>query len=185
MYSVPQNEQLKIFVAALGAGFLLGAVYDIFRILRLSLSRGKVCTVIFDTLYFMLFGFASYSFILAANKGEIRWYIIFGIIAGAAIWYLSFAPFSIKLTYRLVNALKRLYNVILTPFRALKCTVISLLPKSEEKRKKTVKKSEKIRKKLLPKLQMYVYNLICILTGKNTSSEKGGSEFGRQKEKER
>lgn len=185
MYTVAQSEQLKIFAAALGAGFLLGAVYDFFRVLRLSLSRGKVCTVIFDILYFLIFGCGTYTFALAANKGEIRWYIIFGELAGAAVWYLSFAPFSHKLTNIFVNALRQLYSHILAPFRALKRSVISLLPKLDKKRKKTVKKSEKIRKKLLPKLQIYVYNLICILIGKSTFSEKGGSEVGKQKEKER
>lgn len=181
MYSVPQAEQFKIFAAALGAGFLLGAVYDIFRILRLSLSRSKLCTTVFDILYFIIFAFATYSFALAANKGELRWYIIFGELAGAAVWYLSFAPLSHKFTDKFIKALKRLYSYISAPFRALKRAVISLLPKIDKKRKKTMKNSKKIRKKLLPKLQIYVYNLICILTGKSNSSEKGGSELGRQK----
>ncbi len=185
MYSVPQVEQLKIFVSALGMGFLLGAVYDFFRVVRLSLSRKKVCTVIFDVLYFLVFGFATYTFTLAANKGAIRWYIIIGELGGAAIWYLSFAPVSHKLTDKFIRALSFLYSCILAPFRALKHSVISLLPKLDQKRKKTLKKSEKISKKLLPKLQIYVYNLICILIGKSTFSKKGGSEFGKQKEKER
>ena len=78
MYNVSQSEQTLIFLASLGVGFLLGVLYDFLRALRLSFTRGKVAVIIFDLLYFFMVAFFSYIFILAANKGEVRSYIIIG-----------------------------------------------------------------------------------------------------------
>ena len=67
MYSVPQSEQLTIFISSLGLGFLLGILYDVLRALRLSLTKSKGAIVFFDILYFILFGFCTFIFILALN----------------------------------------------------------------------------------------------------------------------
>ena len=41
MYSFEQSEQLNLFLLSLGAGFVLGVVYDILRTIRLTISKGK------------------------------------------------------------------------------------------------------------------------------------------------
>ena len=47
MYNVYQSEQMLIFLASLGVGFLLGVLYDLFRALRLSFTKGKIAGIIF------------------------------------------------------------------------------------------------------------------------------------------
>jgi hypothetical protein len=54
MYNVYPSEQSLIFIASLGVGFLLGVLYDFFRALRLSFTKGKIAVVIFDLLYFFV-----------------------------------------------------------------------------------------------------------------------------------
>lgn len=178
MYSVAQAEQLKIFLTSLGVGFLLGMLYDIFRFFRLSFSRFKAATVIIDTLYFLLFGFLSYIFILTVNKGEIRFYILLGEALGASFWYFAFAPVSFKITNAVVRFLKRTYWVVTYPFRALAKAISALNEKIKQKRKKTAKNTQKMRKKLLPKTKIYVYNIFGIFQGK-----KGGNSLGSQRKK--
>ena len=89
MYNVSQNEQVLIFIASLGVGFILGVLYDFLRALKLSFTKGKIAVIIFDLLYFFMVAFWSYIFILAANKGEIRSYIIRGELLGAIFYYFS------------------------------------------------------------------------------------------------
>jgi xanthosine utilization system XapX-like protein len=55
MYSFEQSEQLNLFLLSLGAGFVLGVVYDILRTIRLTISKGKTIIFIFDILYFLIF----------------------------------------------------------------------------------------------------------------------------------
>ncbi len=186
MYSVPQSEQLAIFGASLGMGFILGVIYDVIRALRLSVTRSKIVLVICDILYFVLFGVISFLFILALNKGEIRFYIIFGELIGAFFYYVSFGLAVIKITNKLVSLLRRLYalafKVIFAPFRLLKKAFSGIFKKLTKVFKKTEKKSEKIQKNLLPKLRLYVYNLFGILLAGRFNSKKGGRDFGKANE---
>ncbi len=189
MYSVPQTEQLSIFTASLGLGFLLGILYDIFRAIRLSVTKGKIAVVISDVLYFLCVGLASFLFILSLNKGEIRSYIIAGEVIGAVFYYFSFGIAAMKITDYLVKLLRRFYSfvfkVISAPFRLIKRAFSHLLEKLKIVFKKTSKNSQKMRKKHLPKARMYVYNLFGIFLANTKTEKKGGGRLGKnKKEKE-
>lgn len=184
MYSVPQSEQLSIFVAALGTGFILGIVYDILRAIRLSFTSSKAAVVIFDLLYCFIFWLGSFLFIIALNKGELRFYIVAGEIIGALFYYVSFGIAAIKLTDVFVKFLKRFYSfifrIISAPFRLLKRVLNHLKTKLLSHRKKSEKNMEKLEKKLLPKLRMYVYNLSGMFFISKNSEKKGGGSFGKE-----
>ncbi len=177
MYTVDQSEQMLIFLASLGVGFLLGILYDFLRAVRLSFTRGKIAVVIFDLIYFFSVALFSYIFILAANKGEVRSYIIIGELLGAVFYYFSFGIAVIKITDRFVSLLKNFYafifKIISFPFRLIKRLFSKVFNKLKTFFKKTEKKSEKIQKKVLPKARMYVYNLFGILCAGSKKSLKG------------
>ena len=186
MYSVPQSEQLTIFLSSLGMGFLLGVLYDFLRAIRLSFTKSKVALIIFDILYFILFGVLTFLFILTLNKGEVRSYIIAGELIGAVFYYFSFGIAVIKFTDKAILVLKRFYSlvckILLAPFRLIKRLFIFISKPISKFFIKTEKKSVKIRKKLLPKLRLYVYNLFGILFSDKLSFKKGGNGFGKNKE---
>ena len=178
MYTVPQSEQLSIFLSALGFGFILGVLYDLMRAIRLSLPASKIATVIFDLLYVFIAGISSFLFILALNKGEIRFYIIFGELVGGAFYYVSFGIAAIKLTNRLSAGLKKFYcflfKVFSTPFKFIHKNFSLFFKKSE-------KNSQKLSKKHLPKLMMYVYNLSGMFLSGTKSHGKDGISDGKSK----
>ncbi|MBR2876627.1 MAG: spore cortex biosynthesis protein YabQ, partial [Clostridia bacterium] len=90
MYSFEQSKQLDLFFLSLGTGFFLGIIYDILRAIRLTLSGGKAIIFIFDILYFVISALATFMFFVAINKGEFRFYMIFGEILGLLFYYFSF-----------------------------------------------------------------------------------------------
>lgn len=184
MYSVPQAQQLSIFVAALGLGFLLGVLYDVVRAIRLSLPRSKIATIFFDLLYCFLIGLATFLFILALNKGEIRFYIIAAEFIGAAFYYVSFGIAVIKITNKAVALLKRLYSfifkILCTPFKLLKRLFVLTKNKTSALFKKSEKNSVKLRKKHLPKLRVYVYNLFGVFFTSTYSHRKDVGNFGNK-----
>ncbi len=188
MYSVPQSRQLAIFICALGAGFLLGVLYDVIRTLRLSFTKSKTALIIFDTVYFLLCGIISFLFILAFNKGEVRFYILAGEIIGWVFYYFSFGMVAIKITDVIVIALdkakKVLIKVISAPFRLIFKAVNRIQEKLHKLFKKSGKKSQKIRKKYLQKLRLYVYNLFGIMSTRANTEQKGGKGRGKHKNKE-
>lgn len=188
MYNVYQSEQLIIFLASLGVGFILGILYDFLRALRLSLTQGKWGVIIFDLLYFFLVAFGSYLFILASNKGEVRSYIILGELLGAVFYYFSLGLALMKLTDKFVLLFKRfcsfVFRAFLLPFHLLKRVAFKVFGKIKEFFQKNKKKSAKIQKKVLPKARIYVYNLFGILCVGSKKSLKGGKADGRsEKEK--
>ena len=182
MYSVEQSEQTLIFVASLGVGFLLGILYDIFRALRLSFTKGKAAIVIFDLLYFFAVAFLSFLFILASNKGEVRSYIIMGELLGAVFYYFSLGIAVIRITDTAVTVLKRLYGflfkIISFPFRFIYRAISKIFGKMKSFFKKSEKNSKKIQKKVLPKVRVYVYNLFDILCAGSHKTRKGGKVGG-------
>ncbi len=186
MYSVPQNEQLAIFVLSLGLGFLLGVLYDVIRALRLSVTRSKIILIICDIIYFIVFGLISFLFILALNKGEIRFYIIIGEVIGAVFYYVSLGIAVIKITDKVIVLLHKLYclifKIISAPFKALGRMFASFFTKTRKLFRKTEKKSSKIQKNLLPKARLYVYNLSGMLFANRFNFRKGGRDFGKTEE---
>lgn len=178
MYTVAPREQALIFLASLGVGFILGVVYDLLRALRLSITKSKPAIIVFDLLYFFIVAFASFVFILAANKGEVRSYIIIGELIGAVAYYFSFGITVIKITDRFVRLLRRVYafvfKAVTLPFRLLKRLFTRLFSKIKLIFKKSEKKSQKIIKKHLQKAHRYVYNLFGILCVRSKLSQKGG-----------
>ncbi len=188
MYNVDQNEQMLIFFASIGVGFLLGVLYDFLRALRLSFTKWKWVVIVFDLLYFSLVAFLSYIFILATNKGEVRSYIIIGELFGVLFYYFALGIVMMKLTERFVSFLKSFYSLVFKvvsfPFRLLRRLFVNSFGKIKQFLKKSEKKSEKIRKKVLPKVWLYVYNLLGILCVGSKESRKGGKAYGKgEKEK--
>lgn len=110
--------QTRLFMMAFGFGFLLGVVYDLCRILRLTVTRGKIAVFVVDILYFLAAGISVFLFMLAYNQGEFRFYLILGIIFGFLIYYFTFGAFLLKWSNRLIRTLRRVLKAILRTFLA-------------------------------------------------------------------
>jgi len=178
MYSFEQSEQLKLFLLSLGAGFLLGIVYDILRTIRLTFSKGKVIIFIFDILYFIIFALLTFLFFLATNKGEFRSYMIFGEILGWLFYYFSFGLAAKSFTDAFVKMIhsvfKFIFKIVSAPFLLIFKLFLKIKDKISLFFKKVKKKSEKNRKKHLPKLRLYVYNLLGIFKRQRNVKKKEG-----------
>ena len=184
MYSFEQSAQLKLFLLSLGAGFLLGIVYDILRTIRLTFSKGKVIIFIFDVLYFIIFALLTFLFFLATNKGEFRSYMILGEILGWLFYYFSFGLAAKSFTNAFVKLLhtifKFIFKVISAPFLFVFKVFLKIKDKFSGFFQKVIKKSQKNRKKHLPKLRLYVYNLLGILKRQRNVKKKEG--YNNEKE---
>lgn len=116
-------EQTRLFLLSCGMGFLLGVLYEIFRLLRMMFSVKKRSTFIFDILYCLLATFLSFVFILTANRGAVRWYIIFGVAAGWIIYYFALGGIAVKFSRFITTCIKKTVTfsvkIIIAPFKAI------------------------------------------------------------------
>lgn len=84
-----------IFIYSIIIGVILGVVYDVFRIQRITMeSDNKYITVIRDIIIFVediIFAVISAVFIVVmifhVNDGQIRWFVLFGTGVGFIIYY--------------------------------------------------------------------------------------------------
>lgn len=109
-------DQLYTFICFLFTGFIIGILFDIFRILRKSFKNLDFITYIQDVIFWILTGALLLYSIFTFNNGELRSYIFVGIVLGIILYMLIFSNFIIKLTTKLINILKK---VIAYPLRKI------------------------------------------------------------------
>lgn len=144
MYIEGVSSQVRNFLLSLGFGFLVGIFYDVFRILRMVVSSGKIAVFIGDVLYVTLSAAATFLFLLTVNDGQVRGYILMGELIGFLIWYISFGTFAVRVTGKIAAALKKalrgVFRIILYPFNKLFGVLRRFLAKFSEKGQKKAKK---------------------------------------------
>ena len=104
------------FFYSLGFGFLLGILYDVFRIVRLAVSNAKPFVAVMDFLYFVVCGILSFFFVLVTDEGNLRIYTVLGEALGWMIYYFSFGVIAMKVTSIAVNGIRRLVRIVFSPF---------------------------------------------------------------------
>ena len=189
MYSFDSSAQPGLLLLSLGVGFALGLLYDLFRTVRLAFfARSAAAVVIFDILYFAVFGLLSFIFILALNKGEVRLYIILAELAGAAVYYFSFGAAAIRLTDAFLRLFRRVcgcvYATVSLPFKALNRVISGLSRRIIKKTKKICVGKRFFLQKDLKKIRICVYNLIGVFYRRKIKDERNKTdEPDQQKEK--
>ena len=99
----------------------LEACYDVFRILRLAFPNGRILIFLEDLLYFAVAAVASFSFIVLANGGLLRAFILIGELLGAILYFFS-------LSLLIMGAAKQIIRAIHALFRFLfRLTLLPLL----------------------------------------------------------
>ena len=72
LYGLSLATQTKGFLLSMGLGFLMGFFYDVFRLIRLSISRKKILVIVFDLLYCIFLCFSTFLFCMTVNEGQLR-----------------------------------------------------------------------------------------------------------------
>lgn len=165
-------DQTEIFLYALGFGFLLGVLYDVFRMFRLIISNSGRFVFFMDFLYFAVCTFLIFCFIMVTDSGRIRLYVAFGIILGWIVYYFSLGVIIMRIFNALIKALKQMFSALFKPFKRLGRMILQKTRKFAGFCKKNIRKSDKKVKFNLQKYKGIVYNLLGC-TEKRNLSKKG------------
>ncbi len=114
------ENQAYLFVIFILNGFLIGMLFDIFRILRKSFKTNDLITYIQDILFWIITGFIILYSIFKFNNGELRGFIFIGIFIGISIYLLLFSKIFIKINLFIINIIKKIiYFIIIIPFKCV------------------------------------------------------------------
>lgn len=163
LYGLSLAQQTKGFLLSLGFGFIMGIFYDLFRIIRIGISKGKVATVVSDILYCIFLCFCLFLFCLTVNEGEVRFYLLLGTGAGFCVYYFSLGVIIFSFSEKLISFIKRVtktvFNVISFPFRFVFGKLRKLFNKAAAKSRKKTKNIKNKSKFLLKVNKLMLYNL--------------------------
>lgn len=151
-----QLYSLLIFTIS---GVAIGIFFDIFRILRRTFKTPDIITYIEDTIFWICTGIFFLFLLFKFNNGQIRNYVIIGIIMGVVIYILTISKYFIKINVNIINFIKKilLYPIklictilskILKPFSFIVININNIFQKNVEKCLKNKKDMKKCKKQL-------------------------------------
>ena len=110
------GNQAYIFMAFSIVGVTIGILFDFFRIIRKTIKTNDFFTYIEDILFWILTGiiiiFSMYYFC----DGELRFFMVIGIVLGAIIYLLTISRYVIKISLFFINIIKK---IIINPIYAI------------------------------------------------------------------
>ncbi len=107
------QNQAYAFIVFILNGFLIGLLFDIFRILRKSFKTPDFITYIEDLIFWIMTGLLLIYSILKFNNGELRIYIFLGVILGVAMYLFIFSCFFINISVYIINLIKKIFIILL------------------------------------------------------------------------
>jgi len=110
------GNQTYLFIVFTIVGIIIGVLFDIFRILRKSFKTKDIVTYMEDILFWVLTGiiilFSMYKF----SNGELRFFMIIGIIMGTLMYMITFSRYVIKISVFIIKIIK---TIIVYPVKVV------------------------------------------------------------------
>lgn len=114
-------NQLQLFIIFLINGFIIGILFDSFRILRKTFKYKDYIIYIQDILFWIITAFLILYTVAIFNDGQLRLYMIIGVILGFGIYLYSLSKFFIKINVNIILFLKKIIEktikIILIPIK--------------------------------------------------------------------
>ncbi len=114
-------NQAYLFLIFVLNGFIIGLLFDFFRILRKAFKTADILTYCQDILFWILTGLLTLYSIFVFNNGEIRIYIFLGILIGIILYMLLLSKYIILINVYILNKIKMciklILKIIVIPFK--------------------------------------------------------------------
>ena len=109
------SQQCRYFLYSIIFGIVLAVIYDIFRIIRIAFKHSAIVVFFEDILYCLIWTLSLIMLIFCANYGVIRWFSLFGSIAGFYIYYNTIGRIVISLANVIISFIKKVIMSIVRP----------------------------------------------------------------------
>jgi len=117
------SGQGLLFLTTVAAGFAIGFVYDIFRIVRKTVPHSHLMVQVEDVLYWVAVSLLMFYFMLHRNYGEIRFFSIAGAALGMILYFYSVSVIVMKVSVAVIGFMQKVIlavvGILLAPFKWL------------------------------------------------------------------
>ncbi len=90
------SDQITTFAITVTTGAILGALFDLYRVIKAKLRPCPLITAVTDILYWLTATAIVFAALLLGNWGELRLYVFIGLITGVTIYYRVFSRYVIR-----------------------------------------------------------------------------------------
>lgn len=104
-------DQIRLVVYNIAAGFLIGMLFDIYRLIRGDISS-KILASIEDIAFWIIAAFIIFGFMMYTNSALITIYVLLIIIFGIYIYICLISSFFRKMVKILVKFILKLLRII-------------------------------------------------------------------------
>lgn len=107
------QNQAYVFAIFILNGFLIGILFDVFRIFRKSFKTPDFITYMQDVIFWVISGLMLLYSIFKFNNGELRMFIFLGVILGIVMYMLIFSKLFIKFSVCIINVIKEIIHILI------------------------------------------------------------------------
>lgn len=143
MYIDNISVQVTVFLYSVGFGFFLGFLYDIFKLIRITVIKNNKAVLLQDIVYFILSAFLTYIFLMIINSGRFRLHVFFALVCGFTVYYLTVGRMFIGFSLFILKKIRKLFIVFSAFITAPARLIISAFGKIMKKKPFSLKKPEK------------------------------------------
>ena len=111
------SHQFDVFLTAVATGLMLGAVYDVIRIIRRIIKHHPFMVQMEDALYWIGAAIAAFMVMLERFNGEVRPFVLAGVGAGMALYFALPSVFVMGIAQRVILGAGRFLRRIARPVR--------------------------------------------------------------------
>lgn len=114
MWEIDNNFQLISFLISCGVGVVYCLIYDILRAIRKSTDVTDGTVFLQDIVYFIIISITTFMLLTALSNGEIRSYVIIGLILGFLLCFCTFSRINLKILAFLFKNIYFLSNKVVS-----------------------------------------------------------------------
>ena len=164
--AVSVSSQALDYLIACLVGAALGALYDVFRIIRLAAQCKKAAVFFQDVFFLICCAVITFLLLLRESLGVIRFFVLFGELLGAILYFMTLGVLIMKLAHKAIpgarNLAGRLCGALEPPLRRTSDKIDLEMLQKTRKAKKLYLKGNKLLKIRLKVAQTMMYNLLRI-----------------------
>ena len=97
MWEINNSLQIVTFLYSCVLGLIFCLFYDILRAIRQTFKITFIVTFFQDIFYFIILAVITFIFLLSLTNGEIRAYVLIGILIGFLVSIFTFSKFFVKI----------------------------------------------------------------------------------------
>ncbi|MFZ5986554.1 MAG: spore cortex biosynthesis protein YabQ [Bacillota bacterium] len=120
---VSVGNQAYDFLSCVLGGAIIAFIYDIFRIRRKAIKSSNLIVYFEDFIYWIIVALVMFAVVYQSNDGEIRGYLILGIILGIILYALLLSRIVMKVFLFIIGIIYKaavfIFSIILFPLKII------------------------------------------------------------------